>query len=57
MGIEPTDHDSRRSPAGFEDQARHQTGSTSHQQNYTTPFKLFPWPDITLLVILTGSWE
>ncbi len=55
MGIEPTDHDSRRSPAGFEDQARHQTGSTSHQQNYTTPFKLFPWPDITLLVILTGS--
>ena len=30
MGIEPTDHDSRSSPAGFEDQARHQTGSTSH---------------------------
>ena len=29
MGIEPTDHDSRSSPAGFEDQARHQTGSTS----------------------------
>ncbi len=24
----PTNHNSRRSPAGFEDQARHQTGST-----------------------------
>lgn len=29
MGIEPTGHDSRRGPTGFEDQARHQTGSTS----------------------------
>lgn len=29
MGIEPTSHDSRRSPTGFEDQAHHQTGSAS----------------------------
>ncbi len=32
MGIEPTDHNSRRSPTGFEDQARHQTGSTSRRK-------------------------
>ena len=29
MGIEPTGRDSRRGPTGFEDQARHQTGNTS----------------------------
>jgi len=29
MGIEPTNHNSHCGPAGFEDQARHQTGSTS----------------------------
>jgi hypothetical protein len=29
MGIEPTNPCSRSGPTGFEDQARHQTGSTS----------------------------
>ena len=34
MGIEPTGHDSRRSPTGFEDQARHQTRSASERTFY-----------------------
>ena len=38
MGIEPTDRDSRNSPAGFEDQARHQTGSTSHRVSIPPDF-------------------
>jgi len=36
MGIEPTNHNSHCGPAGFEDQARHQTGSTSPLADYTT---------------------
>ena len=36
MGIEPTNHDSHRSSTGFEDQARHQTRSTSKLRNYIT---------------------
>ncbi len=36
MGIEPTNHNSRCSSTGFEDQARHQAGSTSLPENYTT---------------------
>ena len=34
MGIEPTGHDSRRSPTGFEDQARHQTRGASEPTFY-----------------------
>ncbi len=37
MGIEPTDRDSRRGPTGFEDQAHHQTGSTS-KASIITPY-------------------
>ena len=34
MGIEPTNHDLHRSSTGFEDQAHHQTRSTSKQGHY-----------------------
>ena len=34
MGIEPTNHNSHCGPTGFEDQARHQTGSTSPAADY-----------------------
>jgi len=42
MGIEPTNHNSHCSSTGFEDQAHHQTGSTSRLENYITASKAGP---------------
>lgn len=42
MGIEPTNHCSHSSPTGFEDQARHQTRSTSGADYITLIFHHLP---------------
>ncbi len=47
MGIEPTGHDSRRNPTGFEDQARHQTRSASERPFYHRSCASQPWVDLT----------
>ncbi len=53
MGIEPTNHCSHSSPTGFEDQARHQTRSTSAADYITRISSGFPRDFIALVGVLT----